>query len=64
MSSKKRTYGHPTNERPFNGSRYSWEKSDNFIPKIIATKLVKNIQQTFPPSTGAIFCANDVQQKS
>ena len=44
------------------GTRYSWEKTNNFNPKITAKQLVINILRTFRPSTGAIFNANNVPQ--
>ena len=43
-------------------TRYSWEKTNNFNPKITAKQLVINILRTFRPSTGAIFNANNVPQ--
>ena len=50
--------------KKFFGTRYSWEKTNNFNPKITAKQLVKNILRTFRPSTGAIFNANNVPQTS
>ena len=44
------------------GTRYSWEKTNNFNPKITAKQLVINILRTFRPSTGAIFNAINVPQ--
>ena len=49
-------------EYVFLGTRYSWEKTNNFNPKITAKQLVINILRTFRPSTGAIFNANNVPQ--
>ena len=48
--------------RCYFGTQYSWEKTNNFIPKITAKQLVINILRTFRPSTGAIFNANNVPQ--